>query len=125
MTITACGCSARRNSPNVCFANTTTRTTLNPPPVDPPMAPMNMRPSSTTCPNTGQAPKSAVVKPVVLMMAVTLKNAARRSPPNVDPRSRDRISATRHNRDAASVTPAYTRHSTSRNHARPRPVIMR
>ncbi len=87
----------------VCLAITTARTTLRPPPVEPPMAPTNMSPSNITWHTSGHTAKSSVANPVVVMTATTL-NSARRSPssphePPLAPRTAKQKSA------AAAVRP--------------------
>ena len=53
------------------FPRISSRETLMPPPVEPAQAPQNMRQTRMTCEKSGQWLKSAVAKPVVVMMEVT------------------------------------------------------
>ena len=61
----------------------TTRATLMPPPVEPAQAPTNIKITRMARENSGQALKSAVAKPVVVMMEATWKKAYRRLRPTV------------------------------------------
>ena len=79
--VTALGCSIFRMSAREVLHRMTTRATLMPPPVDPAQAPMNIRITRMAWENTGQVLKSAVAKPVVVMMEVTWKKAYRRELP--------------------------------------------
>ena len=54
-----------------------------PPPVEPAQAPINIKITRMARENSGQALKSAVAKPVVVMMEATWKKAYRRLRPTV------------------------------------------
>ena len=69
--VTAWGCSIRWISRKEDLSRMISRETLNPPPVEPAQAPQNMSITSTVREKVGHWSKSAVPKPVVVMMEAT------------------------------------------------------